>query len=964
MAQPSITTLFYAYISSSWVLLDDAGAAGGVRGSWGSSDNSPVSLLADIGELTITLNNNTGIYSPNGPNALAGWKKGIPFKMVTTFDGDDFIRFRGIISDIQPVPHIKDAKISIIVEEWLGYAVRHKIVNPGYQTNQRGNQVLTTINALLPVQPQATSFAVGSEVFPTAFDAVTSTTRAYDEYARIALSEIGYVYEKHDKTNGETLVFESADTRHGWKLPDTFEVNSSNSGFLLLEDGGYLLMEDGGKLILNEAESISFDGSIISDFDAPYGRHVINYMTCIANPRMTSDQKTEQEAISFDIGMSADTEFASDAPTTNYNTGVEMGIGEWNAGAAIHRSWIKPDFSSLPVGAVIKSATLKLITSTDVSNNARTMYAHRCLRAVVANQATWNIYSTGNSWGTAGCSNSTTDYDGTIALATASVPASPPIPGELDLVFTSLGVAELNKMFNGTYTNNGIILFVDTQINDEIYYATTDNATAIYRPVISLTYTSALEILFQLSATIAIGSGQTVTIKGTYADPEGGLPVNAISTSMVTPVATTDFKVNTLKDGLGTDITANLVIVSQTNGTEGFTHQVRNDSSSGGYITKYNFRGTALYKYNPITHAASDSVSIAELDTESETINQAYKNDLGSGRVFVNSKVDEFRTSRTVLNSISFTANKSRECMQAWLYGDIGQMYYISIPEAGIAGNYYIQGIEFEMSGGIIMVKWIVALALSLQVGLTPIAIEFAGGAATDAVNYGYLPRVSGDQITNRAFSAWVYADTTNAGNSNIFAPFTDENGVDVYLATDGTYLIPALYSKRFSTVGNWASNAGMFTGAWYNVVVFYDHTSLANDPYFYVNGVLYVTSELSTPAGTAKSEIGCPLVIGNWKTSTMNYNGAHDGKIFDPRIYDMSKTTLTQQQLATALYNGGVKSTTVATEGMVFQGFNVRTGDTASYIGQTLTSLLTVRDNMYGSVGVPNGAPVGRVAP
>lgn len=186
----------------------------------------------------------------------------------------------------------------------------------------------------------------------------------------------------------------------------------------------------------------------------------------------------------IDLTMSDDIFFLNTNPTTNYNN-TTLGVGESDAAAEIRRSWIKPDFSPLPPNLTFLSAILKLTPIADYSNSVRTLSAHRCLRDVVSNQATWNIWKTGNNWGTAGCSNPTTDYDGAVAIGTMTQPASPTLNVALEM---TLNAAEFQKLYDGTYTNNGIVLFVDTQNADQIRYASTDNLTSAYRPIISLVY--------------------------------------------------------------------------------------------------------------------------------------------------------------------------------------------------------------------------------------------------------------------------------------------------------------------------------------------------------------------------------------------------------------------------------------------------------------------------------------------
>ena len=168
---------------------------------------------------------------------------------------------------------------------------------------------------------------------------------------------------------------------------------------------------------------------------------------------------------SITVLPSADTFLYSLNPTTNYDTSTLLQVG--GAKGYISRTWAKPDFSSISAGVTFISAYMSIFPTVEESSNARTMYAHRCLRDVVSNQATWNIWKTSNNWGTAGCSNATTDYDGAVVLGSMSVSASPTLGDELRM---NLDATQFQKLYDGTLVNNGIVLFVDTQVSDVIEY--------------------------------------------------------------------------------------------------------------------------------------------------------------------------------------------------------------------------------------------------------------------------------------------------------------------------------------------------------------------------------------------------------------------------------------------------------------------------------------------------------------
>lgn len=188
-----------------------------------------------------------------------------------------------------------------------------------------------------------------------------------------------------------------------------------------------------------------------------------------------------------DIPISEATSFKSTATTTNYSTDDTFQVGENNAFTYIMRGWIKPNFTSIPAGSTFVSSTLKIVPAVDRTSNARTMYIHRCLQNIVAGQATWDIFSTGNNWGTGGASNSVTDYDGAVVIGSYLAPASPVIGEQISI---PLDQTELQKLYDGTYTNNGLVLFMATQTNDLTTYRSPYATTEAYRPYITIEYTS------------------------------------------------------------------------------------------------------------------------------------------------------------------------------------------------------------------------------------------------------------------------------------------------------------------------------------------------------------------------------------------------------------------------------------------------------------------------------------------
>lgn len=120
-----------------------------------------------------------------------------------------------------------------------------------------------------------------------------------------------------------------------------------------------------------------------------------------ANIRATYDEAYTGEA---------DTRINANAATTNYSgdtAGFPLQAAYFGASDE-QNSLFRFDISNVPSGATINSATLSVM-SENVGWGAGNIACYRILRDVVIAEATWNIYSTGNSWGTGGGLGSGTD---------------------------------------------------------------------------------------------------------------------------------------------------------------------------------------------------------------------------------------------------------------------------------------------------------------------------------------------------------------------------------------------------------------------------------------------------------------------------------------------------------------------------------------------------------------------------
>lgn len=139
----------------------------------------------------------------------------------------------------------------------------------------------------------------------------------------------------------------------------------------------------------------------------------------------------------------------------------EISVGESNVAVQVQRSIVRLPFTGVPTGSTITAAVLQLnLTDNTLATNDRYLRAYRMIRASTAD-CTWNTYDGSNNWGTAGAHNTSSDAEAT-DIGNAYVTATQ-VTGYFDLTLTT---SKIQELFDGTMTNNGLLLQMDTEDAD------------------------------------------------------------------------------------------------------------------------------------------------------------------------------------------------------------------------------------------------------------------------------------------------------------------------------------------------------------------------------------------------------------------------------------------------------------------------------------------------------------------
>lgn len=248
------------------------------------------------------------------------------------------------------------------------------------------------------------------------------------------------------------------------------------------------------------------------------------------------------------------------------------------------------------------------------------------------------------------------------------------------------------------------------------------------------TVDTATQVLYQLKSVPQIPIGGSLTLLSGYTDPNNRAE-RVGGTSMVTPVATTDYLANSAADGSGSDLTAQIGIVTNFGGN-GVRFTITNNASVVVYITKLQCRGLGIYDYQNAVGEAEDTTIATDFGEQVASIDMPYQSNVsvgvdaaryllglygateipvwelgtaGSSELGVTTQL-AYRVQTTV-GSVSVAPSTAALQTQI-LARDVGDRVGITETVTGVAKSFYIQAIDLEiMSPGLPFVTWTLAPA-------------------------------------------------------------------------------------------------------------------------------------------------------------------------------------------------------------------------------------------------------------
>jgi len=726
---------FYAYLGGAWIDITDD-YFGDIDVQWGGG-NSPLDVVADIGEISFTLFNADGKYYPDGDAPLSGWGFGVPIKWVCSYEGGDYVRFRGYVEDIQlnvgDTANQNNVKVKAL--DWMIFADRYPLLAPNIELSKRADEGIQTILTGMPTNPIHTSLDAGRYTFPVIFDGVAMRTTAYSEFAKLALSEYGYLSVIKDSADGETLRFE--------KYP--------------------------GQTLLPTHGTIDAD---IDGVELKYGKEIINRATAIANPKRIDE--TPQVLYRLDKPMPI-----RSGQTINFRAKYTDPKGGGTRVNAIVSTMLEPE----EPGAVDPY----LMTLLNFTDGATDETGRHTWTAGDYTNIFWNdVYVDG--YGTAYSNNILGKY-----LVTGGYPnynLTAPTSDDFEFGSGAFTVGWYENLINPAVGNTAMARDNDYIPPFLLGYPTANNRMAVWFSSNGITYDIGFRrdlgeinvgrwTYYEVSrdedgwfycfsdgkltdkwySPLAIKSSTGAwTIGQTRTNDWAWMAFDSFFIKKgqclhksdferplrnIKPTLDGDYLLNTKEDGTGTDISDQLT-VSASYGTEAVTYTLTKAAGSSSlgyqdYITHLQARGRGVYPYSSIENSVEDSTSYETYNYKEITIDQKYQQNLTAGNLLITDIVANQKDPKTNLDSISFFANRSAATMYRFLNYDIGTLVHPTKADAGIDNFYRISSVKFSLkANGVIYVTYGLRPAPDMDASAPPpVSPDFVGTIRVQDIRVG-----------------------------------------------------------------------------------------------------------------------------------------------------------------------------------------------------------------------------------
>jgi len=195
-----------------------------------------------------------------------------------------------------------------------------------------------------------------------------------------------------------------------------------------------------------------------------------------------------------------------------------------------------------------------------------------------------------------------------------------------------------------------------------------------------------------------VPASTSVTFWGTYTDPDNENQLVG-GVDQVTPVETTDYTMNRVSGGTGTDETSNFTVVATFFATT--VKFVVTAGANDAYVTKLQCRGRGVYDDTPLELESSSTQDYGE---RSLTLQMPYQSSPVLGQAVADFLEDAYSDVGDQPTAVGFLANRSDARMTDALAREPGDLVELTEPVTGLAAaEAFINGVSLTLGPGILV---------------------------------------------------------------------------------------------------------------------------------------------------------------------------------------------------------------------------------------------------------------------
>lgn len=241
--------------------------------------------------------------------------------------------------------------------------------------------------------------------------------------------------------------------------------------------------------------------------------------------------------------------------------------------------------------------------------------------------------------------------------------------------------------------------FSDSMKGLQVRYASDSILNKVTVTAYPRTIGSTVEVLWKLDKADSFAPGEARQYRAAFTDPNNP-DIRIGGNNVVTPVANTDYKLNSQADGAGDNLSASLTISSFTVYANYAEFTATNTSTRTGYLVRAQVRGQKLTQFNPAVQKSSDSASQTEFDIRRADFDQPLQDSALKAQDLADYLIYDGKDQHEEVTGL-VVSNRTDALLTQQLTRVLGELITVSETQTGLSGlKYFIIGEHHEFSEG------------------------------------------------------------------------------------------------------------------------------------------------------------------------------------------------------------------------------------------------------------------------